>query len=508
MAIVNKDIGTGGRDYSTITLWEADDGGGDGLGNDDCTGTCYNDSVFDETVAINFSANTISLTVASGERHNGIAGTGARIVRTASATNLFDIASTGADIRWLELDANGQSIRDIFSDGITNTNVASRMIVHGNARSGTSRGMNTRGVFVNCIVYDVHNTGGGGGAIGIDHTRNNLENCTVHNVKCDDASNSEATCIRATDGSLENMRNCIATDPGGSTTSKQCFSPSSFSNATVSHCLSSDTTASGTGSLTSKASVDQFVSTTEGSEDLHLKSGADAIDVGTDLGTTPTDVEFDINDRDRDTEGDVWDMGAHEFVATISGQIIRNRFIQSHEPPIQALVWCLVVLFSHGLVNVRGLVIMAGVFFTITTESEVALVAATEKTVLQIRAATNHRVLLKEWSVSFDGVSNTAQPVEVELRRTSADGTLTAATEQKVNEGDNETIQATGHINATAEPTTKTETVKAVNVHPQIGYTWQAPYGGEIVVIGGNAIALIMTAPAAVNCWVDMTLEE
>ena len=103
---------------------------------------------------------------------------------------------------------------------------------------------------------------------------------------------------------------------------------------------------------------------------------------------------------------------------------------------------------------------MAGVGFTVTTEGEVAMVAATEKTVLQLRAASNHRCLIKEWGVGFDGTSNTNAPVEVELRRTSADGTLTAATEQKLNEGDNETIQTTGHINATVEPTTKTEVVR------------------------------------------------
>ena len=57
------------------------------------------------------------------------------------------------------------------------------------------------------------------------------------------------------------------------------------------------------------------MSTTGGSEDLHLKAGADAIDAGTDLGTTPTGVNYDIDGRDRDAEGDVWDIGADEYVA-------------------------------------------------------------------------------------------------------------------------------------------------------------------------------------------------
>ena len=47
-----------------------------------------------------------------------------------------------------------------------------------------------------------------------------------------------------------------------------------------------------------------------------------------------------------------------------------------------------------------------------------------QKTLLQIVAATNHRVLVKEWSISFKGVSNTAAPIEVELLRQTDAGLL------------------------------------------------------------------------------------
>lgn len=150
---------------------------------------------------------------------------------------------------------------------------------------------------------------------------------------------------------------------------------------------------------------------------------------------------------------------------------------------------------------------MAGVSFSITTETVVAT-TTTEKTILQLRAAVNHRVKIKEWGISFAGTSNTATPVEVELRRTSADGTLTAATEQKIDESDDETVQATGFFNASVEPTTKTAVVHGESVHPQTGYTWQSPFGGEIEVIGGNAIAIIVTAAADVNVWAHMICEE
>jgi hypothetical protein len=74
------------------------------------------------------------------------------------------------------------------------------------------------------------------------------------------------------------------------------------------------TGAAGVNSLVSKTSTNQFVSIVSGSEDLHLKAGADAIGAGVDLGTTPAGVEVDIDGRDRDAEGDTWSIGADQFV--------------------------------------------------------------------------------------------------------------------------------------------------------------------------------------------------
>jgi len=57
-----------------------------------------------------------------------------------------------------------------------------------------------------------------------------------------------------------------------------------------------------------------FVSTSAGSEDLHIDEDSDCVDAGADLGTTGG-VEIDINGRNRDSNGDTWDIGAHELVA-------------------------------------------------------------------------------------------------------------------------------------------------------------------------------------------------
>jgi hypothetical protein len=54
-----------------------------------------------------------------------------------------------------------------------------------------------------------------------------------------------------------------------------------------------------------------FVSTSAGSEDLHLDTSSVCLEAGTDLGTTGG-VNIDINGVDRDATGVTWDIGAHQ----------------------------------------------------------------------------------------------------------------------------------------------------------------------------------------------------
>jgi len=148
---------------------------------------------------------------------------------------------------------------------------------------------------------------------------------------------------------------------------------------------------------------------------------------------------------------------------------------------------------------------MAGVLGTAQT-AEVAT-GTSKKTLLQIIAASNHRVKITEFSISFDGTSNTAAPILVQLLRQTDAGTMSSLTCQKMNEADDETLQTTAQHTATAEPTGTTE-VMGEQVHPQGGYTWQAPFGGEIIVKGGNRLAIAVTAGADVNAKARFVFEE
>jgi hypothetical protein len=148
---------------------------------------------------------------------------------------------------------------------------------------------------------------------------------------------------------------------------------------------------------------------------------------------------------------------------------------------------------------------MAGILCVAQT-SEVALAAATVKTVLQVVAPANQRLKIKEWGVSFDGVSVTGEPVQVELLRQTTAGTMTALTPVKLVAG-SETVQATAQHTATAEPTAG-DILDSQEVHPQGGYGKIFPFNQEIEVPGGGRLGIRCTAPAIVNVRAKIVFEE
>ena len=187
MPDIDKTIGTDARNYSTITLWEAADGGGDGLGNDDCTGSCYNDSAFDEGVTLNFSANSTVLTVAAGERHDGTAGTGARI----STSNLITISALGytvdVTIDWLEVDCNGKRSDILVNFNNTGaTKIANHLLLHdwtGHPIGISLSHWGTVAVALNSIIYNGEETRTWR-SFGIldNYTRGDVRNVTIYGM--------------------------------------------------------------------------------------------------------------------------------------------------------------------------------------------------------------------------------------------------------------------------------------------------------------------------------------
>lgn len=319
MAVITKSIGTASRDYSTISSWEGAAYGA--TASDSAVGECYNDSTFSETVDINDTTPTaITLTAASGERHDGTAASGVKVQSMAGNETIGVSADDDVTVSWIEVTESGtpgeKGIE--FDSAGTNPLTVANCLVYSLSKSdfyahdGVGIYSSASGAtmkVINCIIYDIAAAGTGGNTTaGVWLNGGTIEvyNTTIHDIA---GGANNGYCIDGSAGS-STAKNVIGTD--ASTTDLNFIGTSSYN-------LSSDTSASGTGSLTSKTAANQFVSTTGGSEDLHLKAGSDAEDAGTDLGTTPSGVEVDIDGRNRDTEGDTWDMGAHEYVAAGGG---------------------------------------------------------------------------------------------------------------------------------------------------------------------------------------------
>ncbi len=150
---------------------------------------------------------------------------------------------------------------------------------------------------------------------------------------------------------------------------------------------------------------------------------------------------------------------------------------------------------------------MAGVKFKART-SPIAT-GTSAKTLLQLIAAANHGVLVKEIEIDFQGTSNTATPIRVDVLRQTSAGTMTSSASTIVKDPDDsdETIQTTVADTATGEPTAG-DILKTWIVHPQTGKSWQARFGEEIKIGGGDRLGVRVTAAADVNAAISVTGEE
>lgn len=318
MAVVTKTIGTATRDYSTMGLWEADlDDAGIYSAGDDAVGECYDDSQFSELCYINggrtVGLSTVLLTVAVGERHDGTsAGSGANITNPSHST--FYIGRVNTTVEWLKSvyvgnggdhafrllsTADDSVIRNCYSlqDTSTDCDYGYRI---GNSTTGSA--------IINCMAVSGNTTDPSRCFMGNEDGE--FLNCTAwggFNGFRQDGNDS---------GSRMVIKNCIAMN-ATSLTFHEFGSAFGVWGTGTDYNLSDDGYAPGGNSLINKDNTTQFVSTVAASEDLHLIAGSDAIGAGVDLGTTPTNIEFDIDNEDR--TGEVWDIGGDQLLSVGGG---------------------------------------------------------------------------------------------------------------------------------------------------------------------------------------------
>jgi hypothetical protein len=128
------------------------------------------------------------------------------------------------------------------------------------------------------------------------------------------------------------------------------------------------------------------------------------------------------------------------------------------------------------------------------------------KTLLQLVAAANVKVKVSEIGIYFKGTSNSAAPIKVDVLRQTDAGTASALTPKKLDDAQ-ETLQTEAQHTATAEPSAG-DVLMSMEVHPQSGFHWQAPFGQDIIIPGGGRLGVRVTAGADVNAIAQAIFEE
>ena len=360
MATVTKTIGTSSRDYSTISAWEADLSDASIYSSgDDAVGEMYADSTFtgaqttiDGGTSIGGSSghdlSSVKLTVAAGNRHDGTAESGVLLKPTSGSGHgvaIIKIARDDFTIEWLDISMDDldstNTNKAIVLAGTNDGNIIRNNLIHdkgGNPGNtgpfgihGIGTGATTDDTYVlNNIIYNiVESSNDSLGAIIFYSWSGSLYvyNNTIYKLTAH-GGNKDAIGIRFGNSStsVSYIKNNIVSTLSANDDKAAYLKQSSSSTAHTANNLSDTTTDAtynaedmgqnlndGT-ALTGKSLADiSFVSTTGGSEDLHIDEDSDCVDAGADLGTT-NGVEIDINGRNRDSNGDTWDIGAHELV--------------------------------------------------------------------------------------------------------------------------------------------------------------------------------------------------
>mgnify|MGYP003634893255 CR=1 FL=1 len=362
------------RAFSTITLFEAmvDDASPTYWGSsDDVVGECHADSTFTDN-DINFNSKqslaSVTLTVVSGDRHDGTAESGVLIKPTTRGTHshgLIQVQIDNMTIEWLDIslasipNASGGSTSQQWGIAMNGNNIDDLIIrnnlIHdceGDKGSSGPLGIvaytdggagNTWSILNNIIYNFTEGSNDSAGGIVCRKFRGtfNIYNNTVYKIT-GQGGNKDANGIKCGyyTNTVPNIKNNIV---AGLTASDQKHAFNIESNVTsksVGTNLSDDTADAAEtaqtmgraydstvnpGALVGQTLVEiDFVNTVAGSEDLHLDTDSVCREAGVDLGTT-NGVNIDIDQVDRDAAGVTWDIGADQ--ATLGAGSAGTAFI-------------------------------------------------------------------------------------------------------------------------------------------------------------------------------------
>jgi len=131
------------------------------------------------------------------------------------------------------------------------------------------------------------------------------------------------------------------------------------------------------------------------------------------------------------------------------------------------------------------------------------------KTLVQVVAPTNHRLLVSRVKVSFNGVTAADAPILCEILRQTSAGSMSSLTPVKFDNTYDETIQQTAQENSTSEPSAG-DIMEKGYAHPQGGiFEWVALRREDYIPVpGGGRLGVRVTAGVSVTSETVMEVEE
>jgi len=250
------------------------------------------------------TTNYRKVTVPEGHRHNGISSTGFRVIWSGSNPAIgFRVDENNFVFEWvvvLNQDGSSSSERQAIRVSYTAQSIS---------------------VNINHCIVSCNNLGTGAGD-GIRVSTSGSITNLVRNIAFGCKSRGF---IATSTGQTVNMYNCTSFNNGadgflGGSGLQKCYNCLSINNTTDYSSIDTITT-SGSSDITGSVGLqnlidsDEFIDPSGSPVNLHLKLGATSINSGTDLGIAPQGVNIDIDGRDVDALGDIWDLGADEKVS-------------------------------------------------------------------------------------------------------------------------------------------------------------------------------------------------
>lgn len=145
--------------------------------------------------------------------------------------------------------------------------------------------------------------------------------------------------------------------------------------------------------------------------------------------------------------------------------------------------------------------------WAVNTSADVALTAATAKTVLGADAAANAVITLKAAHINFESVTASDVPALIELISAAEEGTASSVTPVNYNRSHTASPTFAGFENHTVEPASVT-VVKSWQYPVQGGIDIPLPFLTPIQSAAGGFLGFRVTTPQGQNCRMSMDVDD